>query len=158
TGMPATPVLSLLFHTSIPSLVFSGTYDQGIFASTNGGNDWRRVATEKERIYSLALSLDGSLIYAGTPSGILISSEAGTTWTRANSPLVDVLAMRPGIANSLYAGTGAGFFKSIDAGAAWDPVAAGLNDTDVRTIAIDPTRRKTIYAGDGNNGVFKSLD
>src|SRR5262249_39208964 len=48
--------------------------------------------------------------------------------------------------------------KSTDGGDTWSPVNAGLSDTDVRALVIDPIISNTLYAGTSGGGVFKSTD
>jgi photosystem II stability/assembly factor-like uncharacterized protein len=53
-------------------------------------------------------------------------------------------------------------FKSADAGLHWVPTSAGLTETDVSALAIDPRKPTTLYAAtnspDRAGSVFKSTD
>jgi photosystem II stability/assembly factor-like uncharacterized protein len=76
---------------------------------------------------------------------------------------VQSLAVDPGNPRILYAGIlgGEGIFKSLDGGATWARSGAGLPKTfgrAVQALAVDPSRRTTVYAGTSNSGVYKSLD
>ncbi len=53
-------------------------------------------------------------------------------------------------------GTG-GVFKSTNGAGSWTAINAGLADTDVNALAIDPMTPATLYAGTGR-GVFKSIN
>jgi len=100
-------------------------------------------------------------------SGIFKSTDAGTTWTAANTGLTD-LRVRT-IADSsadastsvLYAATegGGGVYKSTDMGATWAPVNNGLNCRIVRTVHV---RSATLlYAGTACgavSGLYRSTD
>lgn len=56
----------------------------------------------------------------------------------------------------LFAGTSHGIFKSVDGGEHWS--ADGLKDISLYSLATDPTRPKTVYAGAGDGTIFRSID
>ena len=69
-------------------------------------------------------------LYAGTyGGGVFKSTDAGATWSAANTGLdstgVTALAIDPNTPSTLYAGTGGGVFKSTDAGATWGAATPG---------------------------------
>jgi CubicO group peptidase (beta-lactamase class C family) len=101
-------------------------------------------------------------LYAATWDGLLKSSDAGDTWSAANTGLtstrVTSLAIDPVTPATLYAGTyDGGVFKSTNAGETWAAVNTGLTDTDVWSLAIDPVTPTTLYAGT-EGGLFKSTN
>lgn len=49
-------------------------------------------------------------------------------------------------------------FKSTDSGATWQPLKNGLENFNVRALAIDPQNPSTVYAGTQGGGVFKSVN
>ena len=60
---------------------------------------------------------------------------------------------------TVYAGTvAAGVLKSTNGGGSWSAINAGLTNTDVQALAIDPTTPATLYAGTRGGGVFKSTN
>lgn len=105
-------------------------------------------SSKTNTIYSLLLS--GSLFK---------TTDAGTTWSLANSglPAIGSLAIDPQNSSTLYAGAANGIFKSIDGATTWNAASSGLTLTYVRALAVDPQNSSTIYAG-GRGGVFKSTD
>ena len=59
----------------------------------------------------------------------------------------------------VYASTfGAGVFRSSDGGATWTPAWDGVLDTDVRSLAVDPTNPAVVWCGTFWRGVFRSTD
>jgi photosystem II stability/assembly factor-like uncharacterized protein len=113
---------------------------------------------------------DFSVAYGGaTESGVFKTSDGGATWaavggglpylgdTGLASPLdTAALALDPLDPETLYAyGDHAGLFKSTNGGATWR--RAGLPNTLVDALALDPEESATLYAGTGE-GVFKSTD
>lgn len=119
-----------------------------------------------ERLYNFGIpSLGGS-------RGANRSIDGGTTWS-ALAPVIS-----PGVVNSEYAvlalgpnGTealyGAGYDGaarkaklgiSDDAGETWSPIeASGLGQSEVTSLAVDPTAIQTVYAGTKTT-IFKSTN
>lgn len=60
----------------------------------------------------------------------------------------------PGAVNSK---SGVSLSKTVNGTSDWTPSAAGLERSTVRSLAIDPANRNTIYAGT-DNGIFKTTD
>ena len=92
-------------------------------------------------------------VYAGTAGGgIFKSTDAGQSWTAANSGLTDpevtVVAIAPSSPETFYAGTaGSGVFKSTAGGQSWSPVNTGIADRNIQALAVHPANPNTIYAG-----------
>jgi photosystem II stability/assembly factor-like uncharacterized protein len=81
---------------------------------------------------------------------------------------IDTIAVAPGRESTVYVGSVAGgVWKTTDSGATWSKLPLP-NHLPVRTLAIDPTKVDTIYAGTGSvtdvqvavagAGVWKSTD
>jgi hypothetical protein len=123
--------------------------------------------------------LSSDRVYAGTQTGTVFTTNAGTTataatvWTsskpRAGSNYVSSVTPDPVNAATVYAtvstfnsATGSGHvFKSTDSGATWTNIdgagATGIPDVPTFTIAVDPTNTQRLYVGT-DIGVFVSLD
>ena len=116
-------------------------------------------------------------------SGIWKSTDAGASWTAANSGLaggpklqmglnrtIDSarltfgLAIDPEHSNVLYAGTlGGGVFKTIDGGGHWNHASDGINTgmsfgESIYSLAVDPHDPTIVYAGTAGGGVFRTID
>jgi photosystem II stability/assembly factor-like uncharacterized protein len=119
-----------------------------------------------------SLAVAPHAVYAGTiGSGIFKSTDHGRSWRAVNShetalQRVDALAVDPVRPRTVYAGTGGGVFKSTDGGRTWRRTNAGLFRDPYRdsrshrlvegyigTLAVDPRRPRTVYAG-----AYRSLD
>jgi photosystem II stability/assembly factor-like uncharacterized protein len=68
---PNEPVTDLLADPSRPGLFYAGSSLSGVFVTTDGGDTWQAIAGGMERrdVAVLALSQDGTVLYAGTASG-----------------------------------------------------------------------------------------
>ncbi len=123
--------------------------------------------------------LSSDRVYAGTQTGTVFTTSAGTTataatvWTssrpRTGSNYVSSVTPDPVASNTVYAtvstfnsATGTGHvFKSTDSGATWANIdgtgATAIPDVPVLSIAVDPANNQRLYVGT-DIGVFVSLD
>ncbi len=92
-----------------------------------------------------------SVILAATSKGVFRSSDSGQTWSATSiTTWTWTVAFSSGGA-AVYAGTGkAGVYRSTDAGVSWSKDDAGLNNQDVRAIAVAPN---AVVLGT-NSGVY----
>jgi photosystem II stability/assembly factor-like uncharacterized protein len=122
---------------------------------------------------------DTRVLYAGTSSGVLRSTDSGATWARTGGAIDNVtrLAVDPADPNTLYvvetvSETRGRVFKSTDAGATWTrlPLPEAI---DPSALLVDPSNRNLVYVASAcqpyfsrgpsidfheASGVFKSLD
>lgn len=105
--------------------VFAGT-EGGLFRSTNQGDEWVRIDTQKTAkpygIYT-AVNRDGKIFFGGAKNGInsecYQSADNGVTWDHIGSmSTIDNQASMKGLFASsnghLFGATGAGVFRSIN--------------------------------------------
>jgi len=86
--------------------LFAGTYNGGVFLSTNGGASWTEVNTGLTNTNIWALVVSGTHLFAGTADGVFLSTDNGTNWTPVNTGLTSTdvrsLVVKDGY---LFAGT-----------------------------------------------------
>jgi len=137
--------------------IFAGTYDGGVFLSSDKGASWvaKNIGLKNYSISSLAIS--GSNVFAGTANGVYISTNNGDSWTSAYSGLpansyVKSLAVS-GI--NIFAGTYSGVYLSNDNGSSWTAVNNGLAHTKIYSLLVSGTN---IFAGTFGGGVYLSTN
>jgi photosystem II stability/assembly factor-like uncharacterized protein len=173
-------IQALVIDPSSPSTLYAGTFEGGVFKSTNGGDSWSAVNSglsssmfsggpAKTPVYALAIDPGTpATLYAGTSgNGVFKTTDGGASWSAVNSGLpktsVYVIAIDPSAPATLYAGTydafnGGNVFKSTNGGASWSAVTSGLAiSSAVYSLAIDSSRPSTLYAGT-DRSVFKSTN
>lgn len=101
---------------------------------------------------------------AGTPDGVYLSRDAGTTWTRITPEghpdlrNFGSLAFDPVDARVIYAGTWHLPWKTVDGGETWTRMDRGMiDDSDVMTLTIEPGRARTVFAT-ACTGIYRSRD
>lgn len=156
-----------------PERAFCGTFDAGLWRTTDGGRTWERVGerTLHEAVMSLTISPhDPNEVWAGTePSAVYRSTDGGETWDR-QSGLTDLpsadewyfpprpdthhvrwIEVDPFDPDRLYVGIEAGaLVVSEDGGDSWRERPPGSR-RDNHSLATHPDREGRVYsaAGDG---------
>jgi hypothetical protein len=102
------------------------------------------------------LAINGSNIFAGSDSGVFLSTNNGGNWIAVNNGLTNIDITSLAVSGSnIFAGTaGEGVFISTNNGANWKAVNNGLTSDTVNALVING---KNIFAGT-NKGVFLSSD
>ncbi len=83
---------------------------------------------------------------------------AVTVGCARGEPTVFAVAVHPTNPNIVYVSASHGVLKTRDGGSTWSTISEGLEYSDVRAFAIDPTAPSTIYAGTFANAIYKSAD
>jgi hypothetical protein len=104
-----------------------------------------------------------STIYAhtnGADGGSIFKTTDGAASWKAISSVVGVnsLVVDPTNSSTIYVVANGGILKSTNGGESWIRAGAGLPDTYVSTLAIDPITPSTLYAVTGSTGIFKSIN
>ncbi len=148
------------------SVIYAGTFDEGVFRSTDGGQIWAGVSAGLSSLAVRALAINPSapsVVFAGTDTGVY-ARYGGGPWILADDVAgsrVSALAVEAGAPNVIYAATlGAGVWISVDGGDRWVAHNQGLTGSlEVYSLAIDPRepapgRLRTVHAGTFGAGVF----
>lgn len=135
-----------------------------LFRSVNGGRDWARpIPRLPGGGFINALETTPYGLLAGTPSGVLLSTDRGLTWQFRVSGLaaasIDGMAVDQQDPARLYAAdVPAGIFKTASQGRPWLRLGDLAGPSDVnQPLAVDPDNPNLVYAG-ASNGIFKSTN
>jgi len=123
-----------------------------ILCSTFTNAQWQQTSLNTVPAYCLALN--GSNIFAGSNTGMYLSSNNGTNWSSANTGLTSNIIKSLAVSGTnIFAGTeGYGVYSSSNNGSNWD--ATTLMDAIVPAIAVCGNN---IFAGTFE-GVFLSTN
>jgi photosystem II stability/assembly factor-like uncharacterized protein len=162
-----------------PSTMYAGSYEGGLFKTTDGGDTWTFSDTgfAGTTIKSLAIPPDSPYIaYAAADGfGLFESSNGGKSWRKIGRGIDDrfiwCVTIDPSNSSNVYVGTEEGHvFKSVDAGESWINSSSGLPTVPsgpflaVVRLVIDASHPAVLFAamnsgtGASGYGLFKSVD
>lgn len=135
---------------------------RGIWKSTDGGENWNRIALEGQLLGRLAVHpIETNTIYVGGNPGLWKSSNGGESWTLvafADRP-VNLEAIDPIDPMTVYVRIpGEGIHKTTDGGNTWTALPTDLGMFTSVSMAIDPTDTRIIYLGVSDDAMHKSSD
>jgi len=137
--------------------VFAGTKDDGLYKSSDSGENWVKSSNGLNDIEINIIQKSGQYLFSGTQdSGIFRSSDNGANWISVNSGLSEKRIISFTVKdNFILAGTfNSGVFISSDNGMNWIQSNAGLSTFTVYFLFSDDG---IIYLG-SDNGIYKSTN
>ncbi|MFB6257636.1 MAG: WD40/YVTN/BNR-like repeat-containing protein, partial [Flavobacteriales bacterium] len=141
----------IIVHPENPDVVYVAAYgplwssggDRGVYKTSNGGKDWKRILKIDEHTGVADIAMDPEnpdILYAAA------HQRRRRTWTYIGG------------------GPGSGIYKTKDGGKDWREVQKGLPNTMMGRIglAVAPSRPSTVYAiveaAMGKGGFYRSTD
>lgn len=118
-----------------------------------------QMPSRNVRVWALVNEPSSTSVWAGTSNGVIISTDAGSTWRQQGLGGLDVraIAFSPLLPFVVWAGTaGSGVYRSQDGGVTWAAINDGLANLYVNALVFD-TLGTTLYAATEGNGVFARL-
>ena len=146
------------------STMFIGTYNGGVFRSSNNGDSWSESSSGIQYTSVEDINKSGNFLLATGTVGVYRSTDNGDTWTTTTGLPSANGVRRLAVDDSIvYAATsGNGIYKSTDYGATWFAASSGLPNSFSYTYCGDViVNGGTILctATDNSNaGVFRSTD
>ena len=166
-------VCSMAMVPNNPTTIYVGTGEgygngdairgNGIFKTTDGWV-WQQLASTKATLSNqdflwvngLAINSDGSVILAGTSTGIFRSTDGGATWSKRLSANVGNILFNPtdktkAVAGMLYGG---GVYYSTDGGNTWTQATnpAGSSSLGRIQVCYAAQNTSTVYASVQTSG------
>lgn len=151
--LETTSVMDIVQNTHTGSL-FIGTWNDGLFKSTDRGNTWDHIAFDDWAVIPILYFNEG-IIFACTGTGLYRSTDDGNSWTQLTNgiPEADILSIISTPEKYILAGLReSGLFLSIDMGDTWQNI--GFEGTEVLSLGIDSS--DYVYVGTDSLGILKS--
>jgi photosystem II stability/assembly factor-like uncharacterized protein len=156
-------VRSLTYDPHNPDHIFLGTSTGTIFQSTNGGQEWSRVAhlgsgddyvidhialdpQNSDKMYAAVWSVENQ--QAGD---LFHSHNGGKSWETIpamHGKSIRAMSVAASDSKVLTVGTLEGVFRSKDAGKNWEKISSTNSEIkNIESIAVDPKDPNVVYAG-----------
>jgi photosystem II stability/assembly factor-like uncharacterized protein len=86
--------------------LFAGTYDNGVFRSTDHGVSWTALKNGlPANLYVSSVDINGTSILIGTLNGVFLSTDNGDTWTAKNTGILTNICTANFIDGNLFSAT-----------------------------------------------------
>ena len=171
---------STLFHPYDSDKMLIGTFPQGIYKTTDGGNSWKEsnINWTFDGVFELVTHPDNpNIVYSGTYNGLNRSLDFGDSWEMWDNGIPDEqwvfsIDFDPTNPDIMYAcskngeneGQGREGFrgtvlKSTNGGETWFEIVNGLDkDQEYYKIIVDKFDHEKIYLASQSDGMFISED
>ena len=152
-------IQSLAISPQNSAILYAGTYNSGIYKSTDGGNSWAHAnAGVSGSLIVYDIEVDphnaATVYFVSRKSGSLVgqvykSTNAGLSWilifSGENLGTGDYfydIDVDPSDSNILYlAAHEHGFYKSTNAGGSFTTINNGISDLSSRSLVINPSNQ-----------------
>ncbi len=153
SGLPFGAIFSLAIDSS--NYVYAGSgFNGGVYFSTNNGQNWIASGLTNQTVLSLTIDKANDIIYAGTYTVVLKSTDGGLTWNPTGLS-GNIWALVTNNIGGVFVGTWSGsIYSSSDYGATWHNLINEL--TIVQDILI--AQNGDLFAAVAGPGIFHSTD
>lgn len=161
----------LLVGAADPMTLYASAFPGGTYKSTDGGSSWTEqnfgmanttpLDPYRQGGYQIVGSPQANVLYLGLHGkGIYRSRDSAGTWWQANGvngtlrdkPITAVVVDGANLGTVVVA-TERGVYRSTNSGQNWEPLNAGLDTLDIRSLTL--AGDGTLYAGTAGYGVFR---
>ncbi len=155
----AAPVLSLALspHFAEDQTVYAGTENQGLYRSTDRGQNWQKLDLPAACINVLHAAAGRAEVWAATEAGLFVSADQGETWRQVfDRPNVISLAAQAGVTVAGLVDQGAWLSAGEDD---WEPLA-GLSARSLVGLALSPAfeRDRTAFLFGPQEAPWRTTD
>lgn len=158
-GMGRRGIDSIAFDSTNSNLTYAVGFGSA-YKTTDDGATWAALTISGNLAAVAVDPANSNILYVGNRFGAALrSTDAGATWLGFSDTRAGRNAKCFGVGSgAIYLGGDAnGVFKSTDQGNTWTEANQGLSNTQVSSVALNPSDPNVVYAGT-KRGVFKSTD
>jgi photosystem II stability/assembly factor-like uncharacterized protein len=138
--------------------IVTGSDSTGVSVSSDNGKNWVQVKTAFNKFSVNALKYSGTVLFAGTGTGIYKSADNGLTWTNTSGTIIGTSPVNCILVNgsSIYVGmNNGGVYVSSNAGTDWKAANIGLPSNNITGLGLKGTK---LFAVVKYSGLYTSSD
>jgi photosystem II stability/assembly factor-like uncharacterized protein len=165
-AMHGKSIRAMAIAASDSKTLVAGALD-GVFRSTDGGNNWLRISSSNQEIHNIeSIAVDPKnpdVIYAGTWHLAWKTDDGGASWHHINKGMIedsDVFSIIVDSTNPsvVFASACSGIYKSQSAGDSFSKIQGiPFSARRTRVLKQDPSNSAIVYAGT-TEGLWKTTD
>lgn len=159
---PTSPFVQYIYSLALDlnDNLYAGTWDSGVWRTSDDGNNWVQTSLTDSIIWSLAVN-ESSQIFAGAyGKGVYRSTNQGASWTMIGLSSLKVRCIGLNESGDIFVGVDGDslIYRSTDNGNSWVFCNTGLPSEAFAVASIAFNASGTIFAGTMNKGVFMSTN
>ena len=151
-------ISSLLIHNSDSRQVLVSTFTEGIYKTTDGGDNWEEIdgglkdLKQSTKVYQLIQSEDSGVVMSANQYGLTRSTDFGSTWeaipllTSPGQVTIRAVGMDAENPTTIYYASNATFYRTTDGGTTWDTEKFPTSRVP-RVLLVDPEDPQVLYIG-----------
>ncbi len=162
SGIASATIRALAIVPGSPQQLYALTIGTSgnVYRTLDGGGTWTLATSgisTGEVFTVVADPLNASRAYLGAQTGFYSTTNAGASWTLLNPQIpARAIAADPISSGVVYAGFERAVYISANGGTSFTRSDSGIDEADIRSIAIDPTNNAVVYVAGASRGVFRS--
>jgi photosystem II stability/assembly factor-like uncharacterized protein len=155
-GLPSLDLHGFTVDPNESQTLYAAVAGQGLYRSRDAGQSFELVTKDVGgAVMALAVTPDGRILAGDMQQGLLVSSDAGKSWTPVLRVSLMGLAINPDDANTVVA-TGPGILLSRDGGRTWNEVLALADGAG--PVAWAPRQPTLAYAVGFDQTLYRTDD
>ncbi len=136
------------------SVILAGPSSGYLYKSSDSGDTWTTASNSSSSWYDVAMSSDGSILYASRNSTTYVSSDSGTTWTYDSHGNQYVSCSEDGKTAVTYSKYNTTPYYTIDTGSSWTT----LDRSCSACFAVSGDGATALYADRSSSGGIYAWD
>jgi len=155
-GLPSLDIHGFAVDPNESQTLYAAVAGEGLYRSRDAGQTFEPVSKDVGgAVMVLAVTPDGRILAGDMQQGLLVSSDAGESWTLVLRAVLMGLAINPDDPNTVVA-TGPGILLSRDGGRTWNEVLALADGAG--PVAWSPSDPNVAYAVGFDRTLYRSDD
>ena len=166
-------VISIDLDPNQPQTAYAGT-SGGVYKTIDGAKSWQKVNTGlvSPKVLKSSRSLGvtrikvdphhSETVYVATLTGLFKTMNGALSWEKIGESLPDHmlsdLVLDFSIREHVYVTSRKGVHKSVDGGKTWTSMNTGLDNLNIRALAMNHVNSKNLYVGTNGSGLYQSVD